>query len=162
MRVSSTAIAAMMRMTPSCPGSEPVVASPPSGCTTPPPGVGARTTVPRTGGPRCPSSCSRIWAAAPERGDQEPEAEHGETVDLSALRALKKSRTDVEALGFADEQLRRLQGAYTRAGDQSRERTARHADRQDDDAPQLLRENDGHQAHRPRQPGPHRGPEVGR
>ncbi|MFJ7181642.1 hypothetical protein ACIQXA_35945 [Streptomyces massasporeus] len=34
MRVSSTAIAATMRMTPSCPDSEAVVASPPSGCTT--------------------------------------------------------------------------------------------------------------------------------
>ncbi|MFF2183749.1 hypothetical protein [Streptomyces sp. NPDC058155] len=109
-----------------------------------------------------PEQVLALPVAAPERGDQEPEVERRGTVDLSAPRALKKSRTDVEALGFTDEQLRRLLEVSTRAGDQSRERAARHADRQDDDAPQLLRENDCHQAHRPRQPGPHRGPEVGR
>ncbi|MFD5898668.1 hypothetical protein [Streptomyces sp. NPDC060366] len=97
--------------------------------------------------------------AAPERGDQEPEAERRETVDLSALRALKKSRTDVEALGFTDEQLRRLQGAYTRAGDQSRRRTARHADRQDANA---SHHEDDQQTHHPQQPDSHRGPEAGR
>ncbi|MFE2500250.1 hypothetical protein [Streptomyces scopuliridis] len=61
-------------------------------------------------------------AAAPERGDQEPEAERRATVDLSALRALKKSRTDMEALGFTDEQLRRLLEVSTRATSRARGR----------------------------------------
>ncbi|MFI2292943.1 MobF family relaxase [Streptomyces niveus] len=98
-------------------------------------------------------------AAAPEHGDQEPEAEHRERVDLSALRALKKSRTDVEALEFTDDQLRRLQEVSTRAGDQSRRRTAERADRPGADAPH--REDD-QQTHHPRQPDPGHGPEAGR
>ncbi|MFB8351516.1 MobF family relaxase [Streptomyces niveus] len=98
-------------------------------------------------------------ATAPERGDQEPEAEHRETVDLPALRALKKSRTDVEALGFTDEQLRRLLQVSTRAGHQSRKRTAERADRQGADAPHR---EDNQQTHHPRQPGPCHGPDAGR
>ncbi|MFE3249822.1 MobF family relaxase [Streptomyces sp. NPDC059209] len=97
--------------------------------------------------------------AAPERGDQEPEAEHRGMVDLSALRALKKSRTDLEALGFTDEQLRLLLQVSTRAGHQSRRRAAERADRQGADAPH--REDD-QQTHHPQQPGPHHGPEAGR
>ncbi|MFF2642150.1 RHS repeat domain-containing protein [Streptomyces niveus] len=45
----------------------------------------------------------------------EPGKEPRSPTDLTAVRALKKSRTDVEALGFTDEQLRRLQEASTGA-----------------------------------------------
>ncbi|MFE3119709.1 hypothetical protein [Streptomyces niveus] len=100
-------------------------------------------------------------AAAPERGDQEPEAGHEETVDLTAVRDLKKSRTDVEALGFTDEQLRRLQDASTRAGEQSRKRTAEQADRQDAGAASRAREND-QQPYHSIQPDSFHRPEPGR
>ncbi|MFI5690042.1 hypothetical protein [Streptomyces sp. NPDC051636] len=80
---------------------------------------------------------------------------------MTALRALKESRTDVEALEFTDEQLRRLQDAYTQAGVQSRKRTARYADREEATAPHSVREGD-QRAHRPQQSDPHHGPEAGR
>ncbi|SCF88119.1 hypothetical protein [Streptomyces sp. Ncost-T10-10d] len=91
----------------------------------------------------------------------EPEDEPRSAIDLTALRALKKSRTDVEALEFTDEQLRRLQDVYTQAGDQSRKRTVRYADREDTDGPPPAR-GDDQRAHRPQQPDSHQGREAGR
>ncbi|WP_234347578.1 hypothetical protein [Streptomyces specialis] len=88
-------------------------------------------------------------AAAPEHDDQEPETGHQEAIDMTALRALRESRTDMEALDLTADLLRRLQDAFTKAAEDSRARADRHTDpvRQDDQ-----------QSHRPQEPGPHRGP----
>ncbi|MFJ3842335.1 hypothetical protein ACWGHM_30335 [Streptomyces sp. NPDC054904] len=48
-----------------------------------------------------------------EDDDQEPEAGRGGAIDMTALRALRESRTDVEALDFTAERLRPLQDAFT-------------------------------------------------
>ncbi|WP_329031294.1 hypothetical protein OIE71_00265 [Streptomyces sp. NBC_01725] len=88
----------------------------------------ARTPVPRTSRPRRPSNCSRT---------RPPEAEHRETASLSALRALKKSRADVEALGSPT------------------------SSRADSRSPTGAGEND-QRTHHTRQPDPRHGPEVGR
>jgi hypothetical protein len=58
-------------------------------------------------------------AADPEHDDQEPEAGRQEAIDLTALRALRESRTDVEALDLTAERLRHLQDAFTAAADDS-------------------------------------------
>ncbi|MEU8687613.1 hypothetical protein [Streptomyces sp. NPDC048665] len=79
---------------------------------------------------------------------------------MTALRALRESRTDVEALDPTAERLRHLRDAFTRAADDSRARKSRYADRDDADEPHPVREDD-QQAHRPQQPGPHRGREAG-
>ncbi|MER6567551.1 hypothetical protein ABT288_15505 [Streptomyces sp. NPDC001093] len=57
--------------------------------------------------------------AGPEHGGQEPEAEPGEAIDLTALRALGESRTDVEALDLTAERLCHLQDAFAEAADDS-------------------------------------------
>ncbi|WP_331762327.1 relaxase domain-containing protein (plasmid) [Streptomyces sp. NBC_01520] len=100
-------------------------------------------------------------AADPERDDQEPEARVQEAVDFTELRALKASRTDVEALDFTAEQLRRATEFFTKAGDESAARTKQYPDPQDAPAPPPVREDD-QRAHRPEQPDRHRGPEAGR
>ncbi|WP_158795097.1 MobF family relaxase [Streptomyces sp. NRRL S-337] len=97
--------------------------------------------------------------AHPGPADQEPEAEPRSAIDLTALRALKASRTDVEALEFTDERLRHLQDAFTKAADQARATMDRY-DRDDTDGPHPVRQDD-QQAHRPQQPGPQRGREAG-
>jgi hypothetical protein len=91
----------------------------------------------------------------------EPEDEPRSAIDLTALRALKASRTDVEALDFTAEQLRHMRDAFTKAGDGARARTKKFADREGAPAPRPVREDD-QRARRPQQPGPHRGPEAGR
>ncbi|MFC9932206.1 hypothetical protein [Streptomyces sp. NPDC127190] len=48
----------------------------------------------------------------PERDDQEPESGRLETVELTALRALRESRTDVEVRPHS-RRLRRLGDAFT-------------------------------------------------
>ncbi|MFJ3848284.1 hypothetical protein ACIPV3_29895 [Streptomyces albidoflavus] len=48
----------------------------------------------------------------PEHDDQEPEDGPGETIDMKALRALRASRTDVEALDLTADRLRHLQQAF--------------------------------------------------
>ncbi|MGW1974244.1 MobF family relaxase [Streptomyces sp. NPDC001889] len=65
-------------------------------------------------------------AVEPDRDDdgQEPEAEPREAVDFTELRALRKSRTDAESLDLTAEQLRHIQEAHKRAGEQARERAA--------------------------------------
>ncbi|MEV5434371.1 hypothetical protein [Streptomyces sp. NPDC052701] len=105
-------------------------------------------------------------AADPEHDDQDPEAGRREAIDLSALRALRESRTDVEALDLTADRLRRLQDAFAKVGDDSRVRADRvRAGRytgQDDDtgAVRPVRPDD-QQAHHPQEPGPHRGREAG-
>ncbi|MFJ4828308.1 hypothetical protein ACIP5L_34140 [Streptomyces bacillaris] len=61
-----------------------------------------------------------------EHDDQEPEADRGEAIDMKALRDLRESRTDVEALDLTADRLRRLQNAFVRAGEESRVRAARY------------------------------------
>ncbi|MEU5403905.1 relaxase domain-containing protein [Streptomyces sp. NPDC005963] len=103
-------------------------------------------------------------AAEPDRDDddQEPETEPREAVDLTAVRALKKSRTDVESLDLTAEQLRHIQKASRRVGEQARERAAQFAEPGDADEPSRPVRADEQQAHHPQQPGPHRGPGTGR
>ncbi|MFF8960776.1 MobF family relaxase [Streptomyces sp. NPDC014894] len=94
--------------------------------------------------------------------DQEQPAEPREALDLTEVRVLKKSRTDVESLDLTAEQLRRLLEEYTRAGEEARERTARYAEPDDVGEPDRPVRGGDQQAHRPQQPGPHRSPGVGR
>ncbi|MFE3995147.1 MobF family relaxase [Streptomyces goshikiensis] len=103
-------------------------------------------------------------AADPEHDDQEREAAPGEAIDMAALRALRDSRTDVEALDITGDRLRHLQDVFTKAGEDARTRAARAARRAASDgadAAHPVRQDD-QQAHRPQEPGPHRGREAGR
>ncbi len=100
-------------------------------------------------------------AADPEDDDQEPEAGPRSGSDLTALRTLKASRTDVEALDLTDERLRHLQDAFTKSADRARETMSWYADPEDTTPPRPVREDD-QRAHRPQQPDRHRGPEAGR
>ncbi|GGZ29907.1 hypothetical protein GCM10010300_85890 [Streptomyces olivaceoviridis] len=95
-----------------------------------------------------------------ERGEQEQEPGRREAMDMTALRALRESRTDVEALDLTAERLRRLVEAYTTAADRARTTMNRYAHREDAERPHPVRE-DEQQAHRPQEPGPHRGREAG-
>ncbi|MGW9423855.1 hypothetical protein ACWGSU_21165, partial [Streptomyces koyangensis] len=100
--------------------------------------------------------------ADPEHDDQEPKAGRGETIDLTALRALRDSRTDVEALDLTADRLRRLQEVATTMADDARARADRVlADRTVAQADADAVRPDDQQAHRPQQPGPHRGREAG-
>lgn len=101
------------------------------------------------------------FAGPEDDDDQEPAAGAGPGIDLTALRALKASRTDVEALDFTAEQLRRVTDAFTKADDGARARTQKHADRVDTTPSRPVHEDD-RRAHRPQQPDRHRGPEAGR
>ncbi|WP_432068789.1 hypothetical protein [Streptomyces sp. C10-9-1] len=96
--------------------------------------------------------------ADPEHDDQEPKAGRGEAIDMTAVRALRESRTDVEALDLTADRLRRLQEVATKMADDSRVRSDRA--QADASAVHPVRP-DGQQAHDPQEPGPHRGPEVG-
>ncbi|MGW2921789.1 hypothetical protein ACWDBF_28500 [Streptomyces angustmyceticus] len=99
-------------------------------------------------------------AAEPEHGDQEPEAEPREAVDLTALRALRKSRTDLEALDLTAERLRFLQDVFTRAAHDPHARADRYAEQHDADGARPVHQDD-QQAHRPQQPAPRRGRDAG-
>lgn len=99
-------------------------------------------------------------AADPEHDDQEPEAVRREAIDLTALRAWREARTDVEALDLTAERLRHLQDAFAKAAHDSRARADRYAEQDDADAVRPVRQDD-QQAHRPQEPGPHRGREAG-
>jgi hypothetical protein len=94
--------------------------------------------------------------ADPELDDQEPETGRGEAIDMTALRALRESRTEVEALDFTTDRLRRIQEAATKMINDSRAHADRHTTQAGADA---VRPDD-QQAHRPQQPGPHRGREA--
>ncbi|MGR6968031.1 hypothetical protein ACU639_00060 [Streptomyces cynarae] len=99
-------------------------------------------------------------AADPEHDDQEPDVGRREAIELTALRALRESRTAVEALDLTAERLRRLQDAFTKAADYSRAPAGRYAEPVDADGVHPVRQDD-QQAHRPQEPGPHRGREAG-
>ncbi|GHA67431.1 MULTISPECIES: hypothetical protein [Streptomyces] len=98
--------------------------------------------------------------ADPEHDDQQQEPGRQGAVGLTALRALRESRTDVEALDLTAERLRHLGDAFTAAADRARATMDRYAHRDDADRPHPAREND-QQAHRPQEPRPHRGREAG-
>lgn len=100
-------------------------------------------------------------AADPEDDDQEPEAGARSGIDMAALRALKASRTDVEALDFTAAQLRRVTDAYTKAGDGAAARTKKYTESQHAPALHPVREDD-QRAHRPQQLDRHRRPEADR
>ncbi|MGJ5797907.1 hypothetical protein ACSCB1_01750 [Streptomyces europaeiscabiei] len=87
-------------------------------------------------------------AADSERDDQEPEAGRREAIDLTALRALRESRTDVEALDLTAERLRHLGDAFTAAADRARATMDRYAHRDDADDAHPVREDD-QRAHPP-------------
>ncbi len=91
----------------------------------------------------------------------EPQDEPQPAFDVAALRALKASRTDVEALDFTAEQLRRVTDAFTKAGDAARTRTKKFTDPADASTPNPVREDD-QRAHRPQPSDRHHGPGAGR
>ncbi|MFF4935166.1 hypothetical protein ACFY2H_40980 [Streptomyces griseofuscus] len=99
--------------------------------------------------------------ADPEHDDQKQGHGRREVIDMTALRALRKSRTDVEALDLTADRLRRLQDACAKLGDDSRDRSDRHTAEQTDASAVRPTRPDGQQAHRPQEPGPHRGREAG-
>ncbi|MFD6248938.1 hypothetical protein [Streptomyces roseolus] len=101
--------------------------------------------------------------ADPEHDDQEQKPGRRDALDLTALRALRASRTDVEALDLTADRLRRLQDAFAKVGDEARARSDRHTAQTDASAvrPTSPVRPDDQQAHRPQQPGPHRGREAG-
>ncbi|WP_329324610.1 MobF family relaxase [Streptomyces luteogriseus] len=99
-------------------------------------------------------------AAEVEHDGQDPEAGRREAIDMTALRALRESRTDVEALDLTADRLRRLQDAFTKAADDSRVRADRYTEQDDADVGRPVRQDD-QRAHRPHEPGLHRGWEAG-
>ncbi|MEU4730777.1 relaxase domain-containing protein [Streptomyces sp. NPDC023588] len=107
-----------------------------------------------------PEQLLATLAADSENDDQEPEAGPRKAIDMTALRALRESRTDVEALDLTADRLRHLQDAFAKAADDSRTRATRYAGHEDADAARPVRQDD-QQAHRPQEPGPHRGREAG-
>ncbi|MFD8960295.1 MobF family relaxase [Streptomyces anulatus] len=96
--------------------------------------------------------------AAPEHDGQEQEPGRREALDLTALRALRQSRTDVEALELTAEQLRHLAAALTKTGEAARVRKRKYTGREIAPPVHLERQEEHH---RPQEPGPH-GPEAGR
>ncbi|MGW9247539.1 hypothetical protein [Streptomyces badius] len=98
--------------------------------------------------------------ADPEHDDQEQKPGRREALDLTALRALRDSRTDVEALDLTAERLRHLQDAFAAAADRAHTTMGRYT-RRDDAEPPHPAHGDDQQAHRPQEPGPHRGRETG-
>lgn len=95
-----------------------------------------------------------------EHDDQEQKSGRREALDLAALRALRDSRTDVEALDLTAERLRHLQDAFTAAADRAHTTMGRFTHRDDAEVPHPAH-GDDQQAHRAQEPGPHRGRETG-
>ncbi len=93
--------------------------------------------------------------ADPEHDDQEQKSGRREALDMTALRALRKSRTDVEALDVTAERLRHLQDAFSEAADRAHTTMNRYTRRDDTERPHPVRRDD-QQAHHPQDPGPHR------
>ncbi|MFH9736045.1 hypothetical protein [Streptomyces sp. NPDC017260] len=100
--------------------------------------------------------------ADPEHDDDDQEQKPGrrEALDLTALRALRESRTDVEALDVTAERLRHLQDAFTEAADRAHTTMNRYTRHDDTETAHPVRPDD-QQAHRPQRPGPHPGREAG-
>ncbi|WP_079060895.1 MobF family relaxase [Streptomyces prasinus] len=101
--------------------------------------------------------------ADPEHDGQEPESGRREAMDMKALRALRQSRTDIEALDLTVERLRYLQDAFTEAADRAHTTMDRHTRRDDAERPHPVRpvRPDDRQAHRPQRPDAHRGRDAG-
>ncbi|MFJ3637599.1 MobF family relaxase [Streptomyces sp. NPDC090112] len=99
-------------------------------------------------------------AAEAEHDDQEPEPGRQEAIDMTAVRALRESRTDVEALDLTADRLRRIQETAAKMAAEVRARADRHTAPADAEAVRRVRPDD-QQAHRPPEPGPHRGREAG-
>ncbi|MGV9628559.1 hypothetical protein [Streptomyces sp. NPDC003487] len=97
--------------------------------------------------------------ADPKHEDQERKPGRRGALDLTALWALRESRTDVEALDLTAERLRHLGEAFTAVADRAHTTMNRYARRNDAETPHPVREGD-RQAHRSQQPGPHRGREA--
>ncbi|MEU1436447.1 hypothetical protein ABZ438_20550 [Streptomyces sp. NPDC005786] len=76
---------------------------------------------------------------------------------MTALRALRESRTDVEALDLTAERLRHFEEVFTAAADQAHATMNRYAGR--DGAEVHPARRDDQQMHRPQEP---RGREAGR
>ncbi|WAE70664.1 relaxase domain-containing protein (plasmid) [Streptomyces cavourensis] len=95
-----------------------------------------------------------------EHDDQEQKSGRREALDLAALRALRDSRTDVEALDLTAERLRHLQDAFTAAADRAHTTMGRFTHRDDAEVPHPAH-GDDQQAYRAQEPGPHRGRETG-
>ena len=95
----------------------------------------------------------------PEHDDQEQKPGRREALDMTALRALRESRTDVEALDVTAERLRHLQDAFSEAADRAHTTMNRYTRRDDTETPHPVRRDD-QQAHHPQDPGPHRGREA--
>ncbi|OXY96369.1 hypothetical protein BEH93_33645 [Streptomyces sp. 2R] len=68
--------------------------------------------------------------SGPENDDQEQKPGRPEALDLTALRALRQSRTDVEALELTAEQLRHLAAALTKTGEGARARKKKYTGRE--------------------------------
>ncbi|WP_405192788.1 MobF family relaxase [Streptomyces anulatus] len=96
--------------------------------------------------------------ADPENDDQEQKSGRPEALELTALRALRQSRTDVEALELTAEQLRQLAAVLTKTGEGARVRKKKYTGRETTPPVHPERQEE---EHRPQQPGPH-GPEAGR
>ncbi|MEU2587364.1 hypothetical protein ABZ612_31535 [Streptomyces avermitilis] len=62
----------------------------------------------------------------------------------------------MEAPDLTADRLRRLQDAFTKAADDSRVRADRYTEQDDADGAHPVRQDD-QRAHRPQEPGPHRG-----
>ncbi|MGW2952807.1 MobF family relaxase [Streptomyces eurythermus] len=107
-----------------------------------------------------PEQMLALEPADPEHDDREQQPGRREALDLTALRALRESRTDVEALDLTAERLRHLEDAFTAAADRARATMGRYTYRDAVERPHPVREDD-QQAHRPQEPGPHRGREAG-
>ncbi|MET9810786.1 hypothetical protein [Streptomyces halstedii] len=98
---------------------------------------------------------------APARtSGQEQKPGRREALDMTALRALRESRTDVEALDVTAERLRHLQDAFSEAAVRARTTMDRYTRRDDTETPHPVRRDD-QQAHHPQDPGPRRGREAG-
>lgn len=93
---------------------------------------GRRTTLSPISRRRCPSGWSCARPPTPGHDDQEPETAPGEAIGMRALRALRKSRTDVEALDLTADRLRHLQNAFVEVGEEIRVRAARYTSQDDD------------------------------
>ncbi|MGW9584425.1 MobF family relaxase [Streptomyces albidoflavus] len=97
-----------------------------------------------------------------EHDDQEQKPGRREALDMTALRALRESRTDVEALDLTVDRLRRFQEVATTMADDARARADRVlVDRTAAQADADAGRPDAQQAHRPQQHGPHCGREAG-
>ncbi|MFF5721259.1 hypothetical protein [Streptomyces buecherae] len=95
-----------------------------------------------------------------EHDDQEQQTEPREAIDMTALRALRESRTDVEALVLTADRLRHLGAAFTAAADGARATMHRYAGQDDADAVRPMRQDD-RRTHDIQQPDPRHRPQAG-